>query len=242
VSHILIRGLAQPDPYEVLVDYGESHSLMHHHKRYGRLHEKGLYPRWSSSYPLHFLGHSMGGPTIVKMVSLIRDGFFGVDTFDDVVASVTTLSAPFRGSGIVYEVHESRAGLPHAQRFSVSTNIPDRSVSKALLPQPENVIAKCIRTLIYISPLIPSFMRPDFHAEARRLTFWDLSPLQFWKSLRANDWAQSRDVTSWDLTFEAADQFGQDFWDSASKSRERTWFRSYCATLVGSILTIPPIS
>lgn len=41
------------------VDYGEDHSIIHGHSRYGRTNPKGLYPQWSRVHPLHFLGHSI---------------------------------------------------------------------------------------------------------------------------------------------------------------------------------------
>ena len=59
-----------------IVDYGESHSEEHKHARFGRHHDNGLYPTWSTTNPLHFLGHSLGGPTVTKLIMLLRSGFF----------------------------------------------------------------------------------------------------------------------------------------------------------------------
>ena len=111
------------------VNYGLDHSLSCGHKPFGRTHERGLYPSWSPTHPLHFLGHSMGGPTITMMLTLIREGFFDEDSKtrelgpvdDSMVASFTSVSAPFRGTGAVYELGERRDGAPAVRQLSVSS-------------------------------------------------------------------------------------------------------------------------
>ena len=69
----------------------------------------GLYPIWSPSRPLHFLGHSIvrgvstsiyenwltrvvkkGGVTITKLQYLLSIGFFGNEGHPDMILSVTT--------------------------------------------------------------------------------------------------------------------------------------------------------
>lgn len=89
------------------VDYGEDHSNFHRHLRFGRTHSKGLYPQWSLERPLHFLGHSMvlqptpitltlandanqGGPTIVKLQSLLKQGHFGPNAHPDMILSINS--------------------------------------------------------------------------------------------------------------------------------------------------------
>ncbi|KAG8969531.1 hypothetical protein FRC03_001970, partial [Tulasnella sp. 419] len=72
------------------VDYGEAHSSEAGHSRYGRLHEEGLYPEWSANNPIHFLGHSMGGPTILYLAWLIQQGHFGKSAHLDMILSVTS--------------------------------------------------------------------------------------------------------------------------------------------------------
>lgn len=116
-------------------------------------------------------------------------------------------------------------------------------------------ITKLVYTLEYLSPLLPSFLRPDFHAEARSLSLHDLSFMQFFRSLVAPrppsrvdgmiDWAQSKDATPYDCTFEAAAERDEQFWDSMPvggeswanagsvrlKSKGQTWYRSYAASM-----------
>ncbi|KAF8330370.1 uncharacterized protein EI90DRAFT_3016812 [Cantharellus anzutake] len=90
------------------LDYGEEHARTHKHRRFGRFHPKGLYPDWSSHFPLHFIGQSMGGATITTLITLLRSGFFGRHNYADMVLSVTTLSTPFRGTQLVYHLGENR--------------------------------------------------------------------------------------------------------------------------------------
>lgn len=91
----------------IIVDYGELHAFEHGHERHGREYKVGLYPSWSIERPLHFLGHSMacllhyglysdvkyriqGGPTITKLIWLMREGFFGEEAHPDMVLSITS--------------------------------------------------------------------------------------------------------------------------------------------------------
>lgn len=70
----------------------------------------------------------MGGPTITTMLILIREGFFDADANardlaeadDSMVASVTTVSAPFRGTGVVYDLGERMDAAPAVRQLSVS--------------------------------------------------------------------------------------------------------------------------
>jgi len=102
-----------------IVDYGEAHSREYGHSRYGRHHPEGLYPEWSAKCPLHFLGHSMGGPTITKMSALINRGFFGPQAHSDMIISVITVSALFRGTQIVYTLGERVDTAPAVRPLSV---------------------------------------------------------------------------------------------------------------------------
>ena len=67
----------------------------------------------------------MGGPTITAMLTLIREGFFdedasakGIPIDDSMIASVTAVSAPFRGTGIVYGLGETTDAAPAARQLS----------------------------------------------------------------------------------------------------------------------------
>ncbi|CAG8740493.1 999_t:CDS:2, partial [Dentiscutata heterogama] len=85
------------------VDYGEEHARQYGHSRYGREYP-GLYPEWSVSKPLHFLGHSLGGVTIWKLQQLLASDIFPshYEPHPDMVRSLTAVSAPFKGSQGVY--------------------------------------------------------------------------------------------------------------------------------------------
>ena len=127
------------------------------------------------------------------------------------------------------------AGSPSPKVFGMLPSDPycARRPHRRLYRQPGNLISKLVHIAEYISPLIPSFLRPDFHAEARGMTFRDCSFADFRKRLREGDWAESKDVTPWDCTFEAASEFETEFWATTEMSQRKTWFRSYAATFVG---------
>ncbi|CAG8816356.1 30033_t:CDS:2, partial [Racocetra persica] len=84
------------------VDYGKDHALKYGHSRYGR-ECPGLYPEWSVSKPLHFLGHSFGGVTIWKLQQLLASDLFPAyhEPHPDMVRSLTAISSPFKGSHAV---------------------------------------------------------------------------------------------------------------------------------------------
>lgn len=64
------------------------------------------------------------------------------------------------------------------------------------------------------------------------MTFRDCSFAEFKKRLGESDWAQSKDVTPWDCTFEASAEFEMEFWATSEMSERKTWFRSYASTYV----------
>lgn len=61
------------------VDYGRGHANKHKHKQDGRQHEEGLFKEWGETIngkvnKVHFIGHSMGGPTIRMLAHLLYHG------------------------------------------------------------------------------------------------------------------------------------------------------------------------
>ncbi|CDO75496.1 hypothetical protein BN946_scf184935.g32 [Trametes cinnabarina] len=192
------------------VDYGAEHSLQNGHRRFGRTYEEGLYSEWSVKHPLHFLGHSMGGPTIVKLQWLLKTRFFGKQYSADMVLSVNTVSSPFRGTQLVYSLGEDTRNAPAVRPFSVG-----------------DILAKGVHIAAYLSPILPGIM--DFHADARGLSFREASFFSFWGQLRKSDWAESRDATPYDATFEAANERE---YIGEGVVNPNTYHRSYCATLI----------
>ncbi|PWY96836.1 alpha/beta-hydrolase [Testicularia cyperi] len=149
------------------VDYGEKHARQHGHARYGRHYRQPLCPTWGPrlkhsppptqatsdmnkdtdfpaievdyGLPAHFIGHSLGGPTILKLQQLLRQGFFdealGYDRASrrhvhacsgsasewcpaDLILSVTSVSSPFRGTPIVYSLGSEPLPYPKVRMFS----------------------------------------------------------------------------------------------------------------------------
>ncbi|KAL0951495.1 hypothetical protein HGRIS_008180 [Hohenbuehelia grisea] len=191
------------------VDYGEKHSRNHKHNRYGRVHAKGLFPQWSREYPLHFLGHSVGGPTIIKLQTLLKNGHFGPNAHPDMVLSVTSISAPFRGTQVVYTLGERPDAPPAVRPWSVGATI-----------------SKGVHILAYLAPLLPRFL--DVHADARALAYTDASFWSLVQQIRKSDWAEERDATPFDVTFQAADER-----EAAGEGEvhPRTFYRSYTSSL-----------
>ncbi|KAF8585825.1 alpha/beta-hydrolase [Ramaria rubella] len=170
------------------VDYGETHAGNFGHERYGREYKIALYPPWSTEWPLHFLGHSMGGPTITKLIALIREGFFGEEAHPDMVLSVTSVSAPFRGTQVVYALGEQVDGAPAVRPFSVGS-----------------VLTRAVHTLAYLAPILP-FLPFDLHADSRRLGCNQSSFSEFLRQMWRSNWAEGRDAAPYDCTFSAADE------------------------------------
>lgn len=167
------------------VDYGERHSEHHKHGRYGRVFRAGLYPEWSATKPLHFLGHSMGGTTITKMQDLIRKGFFGNEHHPDMMLSVNTISAPFRGTHAVYTLGEKPASPPDIRFFSVGS-----------------LIAMIVHFCLFFAPIF-SEDPWDLLSEARSYSCKDISILQFLKHVWKSGWAESEDIAPYDVTYQS---------------------------------------
>ncbi|KAI0698385.1 alpha/beta-hydrolase [Cerioporus squamosus] len=191
------------------VDYGEKHAEENVHGRFGHTHEVGLYPGWSVDHPLHFLGHSLGGQTIIKLQWLLFIGFFGQKYHPDMILSVNTVSTPFRGTQLVYALGEETHHAPDVRPFSAG-----------------DLLAKGIHVMAYLSPLLPSSL--NLRVDSRKLSFRDASFFSFLGQLWHSDWAESRDSAPYDLTFDAASDR-----EAAEEGavNANTYYRSYCATL-----------
>jgi len=192
------------------VDYGEEHAKLYGHQRFGRTYPTALYPGWSANKPLHFLGHSMGGPTIVKLQHLLKTGLFGSAATPDMILSLTSVSAPFRGTQLVYALGERADAAPAVRTFSIG-----------------GALTRVVHVLSYLSPILPPAL--DLHSESRRLSFRDASITAFWKQLWKSDWAESRDATPFDATFQAADEREANGEGGPNPS---THYRSYVARLM----------
>ncbi|KAK7463874.1 hypothetical protein VKT23_005809 [Stygiomarasmius scandens] len=190
-----------------IVDYGEEHSRIHCHARYGRTYTQGLYPNWSTDNPLHFLGHSVGGLTIVKLQYLLQNSHFGSGTHPDMIRSVNSISSPFRGTQAVYVLGERTDGAPLIRSFSWGS-----------------LLAKAVHLISFMSPLLPEVF--DLHTEARLMSYHDISFVSLLKQLWKSDWAESRDATPFDVTFESAEER-----ESTSEGvvNPRTFYRSCTA-------------
>ncbi|XP_020593042.1 uncharacterized protein LOC110033414 [Phalaenopsis equestris] len=86
------------------VDYGEEHSSICGHSRFGKLYEQGNYPEWDEHHPIHFVGHSAGAQVVRVLQQMLADkAFEGYEnTSEDWVLSLTSLSGALNGTTRTY--------------------------------------------------------------------------------------------------------------------------------------------
>ena len=129
------------------------------------------------------------------------------------------MSAPFRGTQLVYFLGESTDNAPTVRPWSIGS-----------------ILAKTIHVLSYLSPSLPRAL--DLHADARLLSYTKASFASFLKQLWKSDWAESKDATPYDVTFEAADDR-----DALGEGvcNPGTYYRSYAAYMVSPVIHITVI-
>ncbi|KAF9481658.1 alpha/beta-hydrolase [Pholiota conissans] len=193
------------------VDYGKEHSSAHNHARYGRTFPVGLYPPWSKEHPLHFVGHSVGGPTVIKLQYLLQEGHFGKEGHPEMVLSLNAVCSPFRGTQLVYTLGEEATAAPDVRPFSLGA-----------------LLAKFIHLAAYLSPLLPSVL--DMHADARALSYRESSLISFGKQLWSSDWAASTDAVPYDMTFEASDI--REIKHGEGRPHQNTFYRSHVSCML----------
>ncbi|UHA74891.1 esterase/lipase family protein [Paenibacillus sp. 481] len=132
------------------VDYGEAHSKLHGHSRYGRTHP-GFYPEWGTIDPatghpkrVHLIAHSLGGQTVRLLTQLLAHGHEGeraASAASDLsplfnggsnmwVRSIFTIAAPHDGTTMTHLV----GGIvPHAQQIIGLAAAALGSVSKPVI-------------------------------------------------------------------------------------------------------------
>ncbi|WP_019423013.1 esterase/lipase family protein [Paenibacillus sp. OSY-SE] len=116
------------------VDYGEAHSSLYNHARYGRTYE-GLYPEWGDIEPdtgipkrIHLIAHSQGGQTARLLIQLLQDGdaserdvtpesglssLFS-NTQESLVSSLVAIASPHDGTSLTHFID----GIaPYAQQI-----------------------------------------------------------------------------------------------------------------------------
>jgi triacylglycerol lipase len=123
------------------VDYGEAHSALFGHSRYGRTYP-GLYPEWGDVdqetgkvNKVHLIGHSLGGPTGRALIQLLEQGspvpgqgnhplFQGGQSW---VCSLTTISSPHDGTTYAYRHDWDQSLIKPVFTFliSISSSSPE---------------------------------------------------------------------------------------------------------------------
>lgn len=254
------------------VDYGEQHALQHGHSRYGRHYDQPLCPSWGPSarrsekkssgngkpgLPAHFIGHSLGGPTILRLQQLLRQGFFdealGYTRHDekhsqrkswcpeDLVLSITSVSSPFRGTPIVYSLGSEPVPYPKVRWMSFGDVLAKFVHIAAYLDLPffdphadawhfSSRRNKSIQHKSRSSNDLEESANAEASVEAKKEAQTGVRELlkQLWKS----DWAEGRDCAPWECTFAERElDRWEDGWGlehSHAKTRTgKTWYRSY---------------
>ncbi|KAI9295673.1 alpha/beta-hydrolase [Neoconidiobolus thromboides FSU 785] len=185
------------------VDFGEEHSLQMGHKRYGRTYP-GLYPKWSDKYPLHILGHSLGGLTCVRFQRMLADCYFDTATSENWIKSVTTFSTPHRGSTLPYTIGASEINPIDVNPFSVGA-------------------------FLYRFAYIISWF--GFQNIDLQLDHWELYKYPFWQFLYnlifRFQFDKGFDNAASDLTLSFCENYNQKY----SKEFKSTYYRSYSASM-----------
>ncbi len=81
------------------VDYGDAHAKKAGHERDGKdYRDKGFFPEWSETNPVHLVGHSLGSPTIRCLQYLLAEDFWGWGSNENWVKSITSISGVCNGN------------------------------------------------------------------------------------------------------------------------------------------------
>ncbi|XP_027362830.1 uncharacterized protein LOC113870436 [Abrus precatorius] len=86
------------------VDYEEEHSKACGHSQFGRIYQRGQYPKWDEDHPVHFVGHSAGAQVVRVLQQMLADkAFKGYEnTSENWILSVISLSGAFNGTTRTY--------------------------------------------------------------------------------------------------------------------------------------------
>ncbi|XP_068664309.1 uncharacterized protein [Aristolochia californica] len=86
------------------VDYGEEHSKIYGHSRFGKIYSQGQYPEWDEHHPIHFVGHSAGAQVVRVLQQMLADKAFAGydDTNENWVLSLSSLSGALNGTTRTY--------------------------------------------------------------------------------------------------------------------------------------------
>ena len=105
-----------------MVDYGEEHSRVNGHHRFGLRYSPGQIPHWDADHPVHLIGHSFGATTAIELYQLLVRDTFGLGTDHRWVSSITSIAGPLSGSTLVHWL-----GFLHIDNFEQNQHIVAQS-------------------------------------------------------------------------------------------------------------------
>lgn len=126
------------------------------------------------------------------------------------VLSVNSISAPFRGTQLVYTLGEREDAAPAVRPMSVGS-----------------LITKGVHLVSFLSPFLPRSL--DLHTESRSLSYHQSSFYSLARQLWKSDWAESRDAAPFDVTFEAVEEREATLEGVINPS---TYYRNHVANMV----------
>lgn len=124
------------------------------------------------------------------------------------------VSAPFRGTQLVYLMGEETQKAPAVRTLSFGS-----------------ALSKVVHVISYFRPFLPTVF--DLHADSRSLSCSESTFSSFLRQLWHSDWAEGRDATPFDVTFQAAEEREAKLEGAVNP---RTYYQSYAATMVSRSL------
>jgi triacylglycerol lipase len=85
------------------VDYGAEHAAAFNHERFSDdFTGRGFHPAWSVDNPIHLVGHSAGAHTILRLQYLLSRDYWGWNSSEKWVKSVSSIAGVLNGSTFTY--------------------------------------------------------------------------------------------------------------------------------------------
>lgn len=241
------------------VDYGAKHARGHGHGRYGRRFEKAALPQLFEPRrgkerrrrSAHFIGHSLGGPTIYKLQQLLRQGFFDsalreldpefqAGTASDLILSITTISSPLRGTPIVHLLGLEPLPYPVVRRWSTGDWLAKAVHVAAFLDRERLPLPGWVRRRL------PDTFADAWHFSPRRRPELGEEHVDEWSWRKAfgiatlyrqflkSDWAEGVDCGPWDSTIHERMRVEdeEEAWGiTGDAAKERTWYCCIAAAM-----------
>lgn len=174
------------------VDYGEAHSKLHNHERYGRTYAKPLFEDWGKDKKIHLIGHSHGGQGVRLLAHLLTYG----DEAEMKATTDGTVSGLFTGGKENWV--ESVTTICSPNNGTASYNVGASMYWDYIMKATMNVYATLMGRSFFNGVLV------DFHLEQFGLTYIPGETTADYLIPAMIKFAKTSDNVITDLTFEGA--------------------------------------